>query len=119
MYVKILKDGQGNVFTPKVSADSVYLSGVATTLTTKLAEIQEALDGVVSVPAGGTAGQVLKKAETGYTWADEKSYTGKSGGGITVSGTEISHSNSVAAGTVSEGGEARTLALGEIGRAHV
>ena len=79
MYVKILKDSQGNVFTPKVSADSVYLSGVATTLTTKLAEIQEALDGVVSVPAGGTAGQVLKKAETGYTWADEKSYTGKSG----------------------------------------
>ena len=43
MYVKILRDGQGNVFTPKVSADSVYLSGVATTLTTKLAEIQEAL----------------------------------------------------------------------------
>ena len=112
MYVKILKDGQGNVFTPKVSADSVYLSGVATTLTTKLGEIQEALDGIVSVPAGGTEGQILKKTETGYTWADEKSYTGKNGGGITVSGTEISHSNSVTAGTVSEGGEARTLALG-------
>ena len=112
MYVKILKDGQGNVFTPKVSADSVYLSGVATTLTTKLGEIQEALDEKLTTPAGGTAGQVLKKAETGYTWADEKSYTGKSGGGITVSGTEISHSNSVAAGTVSEGGDARTLTLG-------
>ena len=112
MYVKILKDGQGNVFTPKVSADSVYLSGVATTLTTKLGEIQEALGEKLTTPAGGTAGQVLKKAETGYTWADEKSYTGKNGGGITVSGTEISHSNSVAAGTVSEGGEARTLTLG-------
>ena len=112
MYVKILKDGQGNVFTPKVSADSVYLSGVTTTLTTKLGEIQEALGEKLTTPTGGTAGQVLKKAETGYTWADEKSYTGKSGGGITVSGTEISHSNSVTAGTVSEGGDARTLALG-------
>ena len=57
MYVKILKDGQGNVFTPKVSADSVYLSGVTTTLTTKLSEIQEALGEKLTTPAGGTAGQ--------------------------------------------------------------
>ena len=41
MFVKSLKDSKGNVFTPKVSADSVYLSGVATTLTAKLTEIQE------------------------------------------------------------------------------
>ena len=51
MYVKILKDSQGNVFTPKVSADSVYLSGVTTTLTTKLGEIQEALGEKLTTPS--------------------------------------------------------------------
>ncbi len=110
MFVKSLKDSKGNVFTPKVSADSVYLSGVATTLTTKLAEIQEALDAKTSLPAGGTVGQILRKTSSGYDWSDEKSYTGE--GGISVSDTKISHTNSIAAGTASEGGVARTLSFG-------
>ena len=70
MYVKILKDSKGNVFTPKVSADSVYLSGVATTLTAKLAEIQEALETKSALPSGGVVGQVLKKTSTGQEWAE-------------------------------------------------
>ena len=77
MFVKSLKDSKGNVFTPKVSADSVYLSGVATTLTAKLTEIQEALDTKTSLPAGGTVGQILRKTSSGYGWSDEKSYTGE------------------------------------------
>ncbi len=45
MKVKVLKDTQGNVFTPKVSADSVYLSGSDTTLTKKLSSVDNALSG--------------------------------------------------------------------------
>lgn len=39
MNVRELKDSEGNVFSPKVSSDSVYLSGSTTTLTTKLYDI--------------------------------------------------------------------------------
>lgn len=45
MKVKVLKDTQGNVFTPKVSADSVYLSGSNTTLTSKLSSVDKTLSG--------------------------------------------------------------------------
>lgn len=45
MKVKVLKDTQGNVFTPKVSADSVYLSGSSTTLTNKLSSVDKTLSG--------------------------------------------------------------------------
>ncbi len=45
MKVKLLKDTQGNVFTPKVSADSVYLSGSSTTLTSKLSSVDNTLSG--------------------------------------------------------------------------
>ena len=45
MKVKVLKDTKGNVFTPKVSADSVYLSGSNTTLTNKLSSVDTTLDG--------------------------------------------------------------------------
>lgn len=45
MKVKVLKDTQGNVFTPKVSADSVYLSGSSTTLTDKLSSVDNTLSG--------------------------------------------------------------------------
>lgn len=45
MKVKVLKDTQGNVFTPKVSADSVYLSGSDTTLTSKLSSVDNTLSG--------------------------------------------------------------------------
>lgn len=44
MKVKVLKDTKGNVFTPKVSADSVYLSGSSTTLTNKLSSVDTILD---------------------------------------------------------------------------
>ena len=39
MNVRTLKDSVGAVFSPKVSADSVYLSGSETNLTTKLNNI--------------------------------------------------------------------------------
>lgn len=45
MKVKVLKDTKGNVFTPKVSADSVYLSGSSTTLTNKLSSVDTTLSG--------------------------------------------------------------------------
>lgn len=39
MNIRNLKDSDGNVFSPKVSADSVYLSGSTENLTTKLSSI--------------------------------------------------------------------------------
>ena len=45
MKVKRLTDRDGNVFTPQVSADSVYLSGSSTTLTNKLSSVDKTLSG--------------------------------------------------------------------------
>lgn len=110
MFVKILKDSQGRVFTPKVSADSVYLSGSTKTLTTKFGEIQSALDSKLTTPEGGTTGQVLKKTADGYAWGDETDSTYTGSNGITVENKVIKHTNAITAGTVSEGGVDRTLA---------
>ena len=45
MNVRTLKDSVGAVFSPKVSADSVYLSGSETNLTTKLSNIDNSISG--------------------------------------------------------------------------
>ena len=45
MNVRTLKDNAGAVFSPKVSTDSVYLSGSKTNLTTKLSNIDSELSG--------------------------------------------------------------------------
>ena len=45
MNVRTLKDSAGAVFSPKVSTDSVYLSGSKTTLTTKLSNIDNSISG--------------------------------------------------------------------------
>ena len=60
MKVKRLKDSQGNVFTPQTSADSVYLSGSKTNLTTKLGNIDNELSGKAgkfTVTNGGNTAQ--------------------------------------------------------------
>ena len=44
MDIRTLKDSTGAVFSPKVSADSVYLSGSTETLTSKLNSIDTAVD---------------------------------------------------------------------------
>ena len=45
MNVRTLKDNAGAVFSPKVSTDSVYLSGSKTNLTTKLSNIDNSISG--------------------------------------------------------------------------
>lgn len=68
MKVKLLKDGLGNVFTPKTSADSVYLSGSKTTLTTKLGNIDSELSGKAesfTVTNGGNTAQWGKSVTVG------------------------------------------------------
>ena len=43
MNIRELKDSENNVFSPKVSADSVYLSGQNTTLTSKLSSVDTSI----------------------------------------------------------------------------
>lgn len=45
MDIRNLKDASGAVFSPKVSADSVYLSGSTTTLTSKLSTMDNTISG--------------------------------------------------------------------------
>ncbi len=47
MNVRTLQDNSGAVFSPKVSADSVYLSGSKTTLTSKLSTMDDTISGKV------------------------------------------------------------------------
>lgn len=47
MDIRTLKDSTGTVFSPKVSADSVYLSGSTTTLTSKLSSVDTSVSGKV------------------------------------------------------------------------
>ena len=48
MNIRNLKDASGAVFSPKVSADSVYLSGSKTILTSKLSTMDETISGKVN-----------------------------------------------------------------------
>lgn len=112
MKVKVLKDKDGNIFTPKVSADSVYLSGSPVKLTERLEYIEGKLDEKLKTPAGGTVGQVIKKTSDGYAWGDDADSIYSGDKGITVDNKTITHTNAIAAGTASEGGTSRTLGFG-------
>ena len=113
MKVKVLKDTQGNVFTPKVSADSVYLSGSSTTLTNKLSSVDTTLSGKAdsftvssSTPTASWGGTVtvgtVKGTDLKFKMpANPNTDTTYSAGtDLGLSGTTFNHANSgVTAGT--------------------
>ena len=49
MKVKILKDANGTVFSPKVSADSVYRRGVTTTVENSLNDLKGDVDAIHNI----------------------------------------------------------------------
>lgn len=92
MNVRTLKDNAGAVFSPKVSTDSVYLSGSKTNLTTKLSNIDNSISGKAdsftvsssentaawgkSVTVGTVAGTDLKFVMPGNPNSDTKNTAG-------------------------------------------
>lgn len=62
--------------------------------------------------ANGTNGQVLKLVSGVPTWSTDSDTTYTAGTGITISSNVINHTNSITAGTASEGGSTRTLTFG-------
>ena len=62
MKVKILKDKNGNTFSPKVSADSVYRSGKTTTAEASLTDLEGDMAAIHDVLGG--AGKDISVATT-------------------------------------------------------
>lgn len=61
----------------------------------------------------GTSGQVLKMGSSNVpVWGTDNNTTYSAGTGLSLSTTTFNHSNSITAGTASEGGSTRTLAYG-------
>lgn len=58
MKVKILKDVNGTVFSPKVSAESVYRKGAATTVETSLNDLKGDVDAIHDILGGGEGGDI-------------------------------------------------------------
>ena len=53
MKVKILKDNNGNIFSPKVSAQSVYRKGKTVTVETSLIDLEGDVSAIHDVLGGG------------------------------------------------------------------
>ena len=58
MKVKILKDVDGNVFSPKVSAESVYRKGAASTVEDSLNNLQGDVSTIHDILGGGSGGDI-------------------------------------------------------------
>ena len=58
MKVKILKDDKGTVFSPKVSAESVYRKGAATTVETSLNDLKGDVDAIHNILGGGEGADI-------------------------------------------------------------
>ena len=58
MKVKILKDNNGNIFSPKVSAQSVYRKGETTTVETSLTSLETDVGTIHNILSGGTGGDI-------------------------------------------------------------
>lgn len=58
MKVKILKDVNGTVFSPKVSAESVYRKGAATTVETSLNDLKGDVDAIHNILGGGEGADI-------------------------------------------------------------
>ena len=58
MKVKILKDVNGTVFSPKVSAESVYRKGAATTVETSLNGLKGDVDAIHNILGGGEGADI-------------------------------------------------------------
>lgn len=58
MKVKILKDNSGAVFSPKVSAESVYRKGAATTVENSLNDLKGDIDAIHDILGGGEGGDI-------------------------------------------------------------
>lgn len=58
MKVKILKDVNGTVFSPKVSADSVYRRGATTTVENSLNDLKGDVDAIHDILGGGEGADI-------------------------------------------------------------
>lgn len=58
MKVKILKDVNGTVFSPKVSAESVYRKGAATTVEASLNDLKGDVDAIHNILGGGEGADI-------------------------------------------------------------
>lgn len=58
MKVKILKDNNGDIFSPKVSAESVYRKGATKTVETSLSDLQEDVGIIHEILGGGEGGDI-------------------------------------------------------------
>ena len=58
MKVKILKDNTGNIFSPKVSAQSVYRRGKTTTVETSLVDLEGNVSTIHDILSGGSGGDI-------------------------------------------------------------
>ena len=58
MKVKILKDNTGNIFSPKVSAQSVYRKGKTTTVETSLVDLEGDVSTIHDILGGGSGGDI-------------------------------------------------------------
>ena len=58
MKVKILKDAKGTVFSPKVSAESFYRKGAATTVETSLNDLKGDVDAIHNILGGGEGADI-------------------------------------------------------------
>ena len=122
MNVRTLKDNAGAVFSPKVSTDSVYLSGSKTTLTTKLSNIDNSISGKAdsftvsssentaawgkSVTVGTVAGTDLKfvmpaNPDTDTTYESKTAASGGTDVSLVTTGEKYTWDNKANAFTVS------------------
>ena len=58
MKVKILKDNAGSIFSPKVSAQSVYRKGKTTTVETSLVDLEGDVSTIHDILGGGSGGDI-------------------------------------------------------------
>ena len=90
----------------------VYNGEVWVSLVTADAEYNSATSDGVVLKGDGNSQKVWKTDSFGNpAWRDDKDTTYSAGSGISIGGTVIGHSNSVSAGSASEGGSERVLAF--------
>lgn len=90
----------------------VYNGEVWISLVTADAEYNSATSDGIVLKGDGNSQKVWKTDSFGNpAWRDDKDTTYSAGSGISIGGTVIGHSNSVSAGSASEGGSGRVLAF--------
>lgn len=73
--VEVAADGKAKVNVPWTDTNTTYSKATASADGLMSKEDKSKLDGLILVPTGGTAGQVLKKTSSGVVWEEDSNTT--------------------------------------------